>query len=55
MTRMERFVAHQAPQKATRRMGIQQALEWAFGKECASLDLGTVDPENPDRPAVGSE
>lgn len=38
-----------------RAMGIQQALEWAFGKECARLDLDTVDPENPDRPAVGTE
>lgn len=38
-----------------RRMGVQQALEWAFGKECARLDLETVDPENAYRPAVGSE
>lgn len=40
---------------AKRRMGIQQALEWAFGKECARLDLETLDPENVYRPAVGSE
>lgn len=38
-----------------RRMGIQQALEWAFGREKAQLDLGTVDPENPERQAVGTE
>lgn len=38
-----------------RRLGVQQALEWAFGKEHARLDLETVDPENVVRPAVGSE
>lgn len=44
------------PRQAARLvMGVQQALEWAFGRECASLDLDTVDPENVARPAVGSE
>ena len=36
-------------------LGIQQALEWAFGREKAQLDLGTLDPENPDRRVVGTE
>lgn len=38
-----------------RRLGIQQALEWAFGKEHARLDLDVVDPENTRSAAVSSE
>lgn len=41
--------------KVKRRLGIQQALEWAFGRECARLDLDVMDPEVGARPATGSE
>lgn len=44
------------PAKRSRRaMGIQQALEWAFGREFASLDLDVIDPENDRGPAVSLE
>lgn len=38
-----------------RKMGIQQALEWAFGREKAQLDLDVVDPENNRGAAVSLE
>lgn len=42
-------------QRQRRAMGVQQALEWAFGRECASLDLDVIDPENDRGPAVSLE
>lgn len=36
-------------------MGIQQALEWAFGREKARLDLDVVDPESARGGAVSVE
>jgi hypothetical protein len=41
--------------RAKRRLGIQQALEWAFGREKAQLDLGVLDPQSHRGAAVGAE
>lgn len=41
--------------KALGRMPVQAALEWAFGRECARLDLDVLDPENNRGGAVSNE